>query len=141
MTAASARGRTCCGRFRNPALRHELAQIAWDGSQKLPIRLLGTVRDALEAGRPVRRPCTTLAAWMHFVRRRVAAGIALVDPLGERLARLARDETCGDPARDVAAFLALEKMFPPDLAGRLEFRRELEAAYAALGESPGNGLT
>ena len=29
-------------RFRNPAMAHELAQIAWDGSQKLPFRLLGT---------------------------------------------------------------------------------------------------
>ncbi len=28
-------------RFRNAAIRHPLAQIAWDGSQKLPIRLFG----------------------------------------------------------------------------------------------------
>jgi fructuronate reductase len=30
-------------RFRNPAIRHELAQIAWDGSQKLPFRILGAI--------------------------------------------------------------------------------------------------
>ena len=37
-------------RFRNPALRHRTWQIAMDGTQKLPQRLLGTVRDRLAAG-------------------------------------------------------------------------------------------
>ena len=42
-------------RFREPAIAHQLSQIAWDGSQKLRFRLLETCRDALEAGRPVER--------------------------------------------------------------------------------------
>jgi fructuronate reductase len=128
-------------RFRNPALRHELAQIAWDGSQKLPIRLLGTVRDALAAGRPVARPCMTLAAWMHFVRRRVAAGPAIVDPLVGRLERLVREQTTGDAAGDVAAFLALGEVFPHDLAAVPSLRRALENAYAKLAASPAVRLT
>ena len=40
-------------RFRNPALPHRTQQIAMDGSQKLPQRLLGTVRDRIAAGAPV----------------------------------------------------------------------------------------
>ncbi len=32
-------------RFSNPAIRHELAQIAWD-DKKLPIRIVGTIQDA-----------------------------------------------------------------------------------------------
>ena len=32
-------------RFHNPALKHRTWQIAMDGSQKLPQRLLGTIRD------------------------------------------------------------------------------------------------
>ena len=43
--------RSCCERFRNPALPHRTRQIAMDGSQKLPQRLLGTVRDRLAARR------------------------------------------------------------------------------------------
>ncbi len=43
-------------RFANPALRHRTAQIAMDGSQKLPQRLLGTVRDRLRAGGEPWRP-------------------------------------------------------------------------------------
>ena len=40
-------------RFGNPALPHRTQQIAMDGSQKLPQRLLGTVRDNLAAGRSI----------------------------------------------------------------------------------------
>ena len=35
-------------RFSNSALSHQTRQIAMDGSQKLPQRLLGSVRSALE---------------------------------------------------------------------------------------------
>jgi fructuronate reductase len=55
-------------RFRNPAIRHLLSQIAWDGSQKLPYRLLDTTAAAIRAGRPVDRLAVPVAAWMHFVR-------------------------------------------------------------------------
>ena len=43
-------------RFRNPGLRHRTWQIAMDGSQKLPQRLLGTIRDRIAAGQLHRRP-------------------------------------------------------------------------------------
>ena len=43
-------------RFRNPGLRHRTWQIAMDGSQKLPQRLLGTIRDRLKAGAPIDAP-------------------------------------------------------------------------------------
>ena len=40
-------------RFANPALQHRTWQIAMDGSQKLPQRLLGTIRDRFAAGAPI----------------------------------------------------------------------------------------
>ena len=40
-------------RFQNPAIRHRTWQIAMDGSQKLPQRLLGAIRDRLQAGAPI----------------------------------------------------------------------------------------
>ncbi len=128
-------------RFANPAIRHELAQIAWDGSKKLPVRLLGTIRDALAAGAPVERPCVTLAAWMHFVRRRTSAGVALVDPLGDRLAAIARERTTGDPAMDVAAFLAMREVFPGELADDVRFRDAVQCAYRGLTAAPGVLIT
>ena len=118
-------------RFRNPEIRHLLSQIAWDGSQKLPFRILGTVADALEAGRSVDRLALPLAAWMHVIRRRAAEGAKIVDPLADRLVETAAACT-GDAAGDVAQFLKLEPVFNRDLAGNAVFVAALEKAYAAL---------
>jgi fructuronate reductase len=119
-------------RFRNPEIRHQLAQIAWDGSQKLPFRILGTLRETLEAGRPLDRLVIPLAAWMQFVRLRASADEAIVDPLAERLVATAAECT-GEAAPDVAAFLKLETVFPPTLAANPAFVAALEKAYADLG--------
>ena len=119
------------GRFRNPEIRHLLSQIAWDGSQKLPFRILGTVADALAAGRPVDRLALPLAAWMHFVRRRVAEGVKIVDPLADRLVDTAAACT-GDAKADVAQFLKLEPVFSRDLASNATFVAALETAYGDL---------
>src|SRR5205085_865898 len=70
------------GRFRNPSIVHTLAQIAWDGSKKLPIRLLATIAEARAAGRPLERLALPIAAWMAFVVRQARAGVEIVDPLG-----------------------------------------------------------
>jgi len=118
-------------RFRNPAIEHKLAQIAWDGSQKLPVRLLSAIEVALGQGRDVRRLVTGVAAWMAFVRRQAHAGADIVDPLAAQLAGLGRAAT-GEPAADVARFLALRAVFSPELAAADAFRTAVETAYAAL---------
>jgi fructuronate reductase len=117
------------GRFRNPAIEHTLAQIAWDGTQKLPIRLLGTIADALAAGRPVERLARPIAAWMAFVARQAHAGVAIVDPHAEALAVLGRAAT-GEAITDVERFLAFAPMFPPALAAEPRFTTALCEAYA-----------
>ncbi|MBB3835626.1 fructuronate reductase [Xanthomonas arboricola] len=120
-------------RFRNPAIRHLLAQIAWDGSQKIPVRLLGTIGDALAAGRPIDRVCLPVAAWLHFVRRQAGIGVALVDPLNDALGALGRAAT-GDAAADVARFLTLDAVFGT-LAADSRFADALAKAYLALGDA------
>jgi len=118
-------------RFRNPAIRHRLGQIAWDGSQKLPVRLLGTIADALAAGRPIDRLCLPIAAWMHFVRRQAQAGVALDDPMAATLADIGAAMT-GDAAHDVGALLAVAPMSGA-VAGDPRVVDALVRAYAALG--------
>ena len=118
-------------RFRNPALRHALRQIAWDGSQKLPFRLLGTIADNLAASRPIGRLCTATAAWMHFVRRTAKAGERVVDPLSERLFELGRECT-GRATADVPRFSALDTVFPRELVKNKRFQEELLSAYDDL---------
>lgn len=118
-------------RFQNPQIRHALAQIAWDGSQKLPFRLLGTIGDNLEAGRSIERLCLPVAAWLQFVRRRAVRGERVVDPLSERLFEIGR--ACQNRAAlDLPPFLALEEVFPPALARHEAFRQTLARAYDGL---------
>jgi fructuronate reductase len=119
-------------RFENPAMRHLLAQIAWDGSQKLPIRILGTITDALRAGRSLARLTVPIAAWMQFVRARARDGVEIVDPLAVQLAALGGDLT-GDANHDLPLFFALPGVFPAALAREPLFTRALGESYEALG--------
>lgn len=117
-------------RFRNPALRHLLSQIAWDGSQKLPFRLMGTIADNLISGGRLDRLCLAVAAWMHFTRREVATGHTLVDPLSSAIARCA--SVRADAATEVAQYLKLTEVFPTTLTGNADLRTRLTDAYASL---------
>lgn len=125
-------------RFRNPAIRHTLTQIAWDGSKKLPFRLMGTIADALGQGRSVTRLARPVAAWMAFVAERARAGVAIVDPLADELAALGKSCT-GGPITDVAIFLRLSTVIPPRLAGDERFVTALTEAYGA--ETAGGSLS
>lgn len=98
-----------CARFRNPGMRHRLTQIAMDGSQKLPQRLLGTIADSLAAGRPCPEAFAAVAAWIAFARRE---GAGLQDPLAPALAA----------ARGLDGFLAVEAVFGRDLPRDPRFR-------------------
>lgn len=117
-------------RFRNPAIGHRLTQIAWDGSQKLPYRLLDTIADARAAGRSVERLAVPVAAWMAFVRRQARTGVAIVDPLGERLAAIGRE--AGEDEVLIDSLLGLREIFPAALADDKDFRSALGKALETL---------
>ena len=113
-------------RFRNPAIRHRLAQIAWDGSQKLPYRLLDTIVDARAAGRPLDRLAVPIAAWILFVERQARAGEHIVDPLADTLATLG---SLPDPAREI---LQLRQVFPEMLASNTAFPKAVADAVSKM---------
>jgi fructuronate reductase len=115
-------------RFRNPNMQHALAQIAMDGSQKLPFRILGTLRDTLAAGRPIDRLCVPLGAWMQFVRRAAFNGEPVRDPLAPALFEIGR-ACAGRGESDVPLFLSLESVFPADLRSDARVVRALVTAY------------
>jgi fructuronate reductase len=64
-------------RFSNPRVRHQLAQIAPDGSIKLRVRTLPTVRAERSAGRVPIGCATTIAAWVLHLR---GLGAPIKDP-------------------------------------------------------------
>ena len=92
-------------RFADPALGHRTAQVAADGSLKLPIRLLGTARDRLAAGGTPHWVARAVAAWMVYVATRDRVD----DPLADRLATAAAGR--GTPAALVDALLAVGEVF------------------------------
>jgi fructuronate reductase len=76
-------------RFRNAALPHRTQQIAMDGSQKLPQRLLGTVRDRIAAGASYSHLALAVAGWIRYASGSDERGapIDVADPLAETFAR------------------------------------------------------
>ncbi|MDP1731078.1 MAG: mannitol dehydrogenase family protein [Devosia sp.] len=110
-------------RFANPALKHRTWQIAMDGSQKLPQRLLGTVRDRLAKGQGIQRLALGVAAWMRYVTGIGEKGdpIEVRDPLAARLGEIA--EASGrDASRLASAFLCVSEVFGTDLPANAAFR-------------------
>ncbi|MEN3361090.1 MAG: fructuronate reductase [Mycobacteriales bacterium] len=110
-------------RFGNPALRHRTVQIAMDGSQKLPIRVLGTVRDRLAAGAEPRWAARVVAAWMVYVgvrTDRLGRPLPVDDPLAATLAARAGDAPSAPALVD--ALLPVAEVFGPDLADSATFR-------------------
>ena len=128
----SAYRRDLVTRFRNPALRHRTWQIAMDGSQKLPQRLLNTIRDRIAAGEPYRRLALGVAGWMRYARGIDEAGgaIDVRDPLATRIAALTQGLT--DPAAIVDAYLGLVEVFGEDLPADRVFRQRLIEALSRL---------
>ena len=120
-------------RFRNPALPHRTRQIAMDGSQKLPQRLLGTIRDNLGAGGPIERLALSVAGWMRYVHGRDEAGatIEVSDPLAARFAAIAAAHR-NDPAGFATGLLALEAIFGSDLPRDPRFTETVIASLESL---------
>jgi fructuronate reductase len=100
-------------RFRNPMVVHALAQIAWDGSQKLPYRLYDTILANRAAGRLPRRALGAVAGWLGFVAMRTKKGESIVDPLGTELAALG---ALGTADAMLDSFRSDSRLCPPRLA-------------------------
>jgi fructuronate reductase len=120
-------------RLRNPALRHECAQISTDGSRKIRQRLVEPILDAHAAGRAA--PClmTGLAGWLHYASGRSLDGgrHAVSDPLAETIAAVAR-ATGDDAGAYVRRVVAIDSVFPARFAGDDALVGALVDAFASL---------
>jgi fructuronate reductase len=93
-----------------------------DGSQKLPQRILATVRDNLAANRSIELATVAVAGWMRYVYGEDEQGrrIDVSDPLAPTFASLAAAHR-GDPAGFAQALLALRAIFDEDLHNEPRF--------------------
>lgn len=118
-------------RFSNPALQHRTWQIAMDGSQKLPQRLLDGIRIHLKQGSRWPLLALGVAAWMRYVSGVDDMGnaIDIRDPLAEKIRAIV--ETSHDENR-VAALLTLQEIFGSDLPANPQFVQAVEEAWQSL---------
>jgi fructuronate reductase len=121
-------------RFANPAIAHQTYQIAMDGTQKLPQRLLEPATITLQRGLPLDAYAFAVAAWMRYALGVKENGekYALRDPREAEIASLIG--AAGDAGSIVDRLLALPGLFPDELAGsdvwRSAVRCRLESMLA-----------
>ncbi|MBP2169999.1 fructuronate reductase [Erwinia toletana] len=119
-------------RFSNPSLQHRTGQIAIDGSQKLPQRLLDPIRQHLAAGQPWRHLALGVAGWMRYVSGTDEQGrvIDVVDPLLTQLQAI--HQQYAEPQQRVRALLGIHAIFGTDLPDNPRFVRAVSDAYLQI---------
>lgn len=120
-------------RFANPALKHRTWQIAMDGSQKLPQRMLEGIREHLTRGSNWPLLALGVAGWMRYVSGvdDTGATIDIRDPLSEKIRLLV--ESSSDAER-VSALLSLQEVFGTDLVKNPLFVQAIEQAWRRIAQ-------
>ncbi len=121
-------------RFSDPALPYTTAKVATDGSQKLPVRVIPTVRARAAAGAPAPRCAQLLAAWAACMAGPGAENLGVLDaaldaPFGATSASQAslRADT-GAPSGVVHRLVSLPGFLDPAVPEQNAFVREVERA-------------
>ncbi|TQI81306.1 fructuronate reductase [Serratia fonticola] len=119
-------------RYSNPALQHRTWQIAMDGTQKLPQRMLESIRWHRQHGSNYAGLALGVAGWIRYVGGIDDAGqaIDIRDPMLATLQQTVQHSSDGE-AR-VTALLALKSVFGEQLAADSEFVAEVTQAYLSL---------
>ena len=118
-------------RFTNPALKHRTWQIAMDGSQKLPQRMLEGIRVHLERGSEWPLLALGVAGWMRYISGKDDRGetIDVRDPLAEKIQALV---TNSRETERVGALLSLTEIFGQDLPANPAFVNQIENAWRKI---------
>ncbi|QNQ20242.1 fructuronate reductase [Kosakonia sp. SMBL-WEM22] len=119
-------------RYSNTALRHRTWQIAMDGSQKLPQRMLDSVRWHLAQGSDYSLLALGIAGWMRYVGGVDEQGqaIEVCDPLLAVIQKAVNSSAEGE-AR-IEALLGIEAIFGRDLPKERAFVAQVQKAYEML---------
>ncbi len=117
-------------RFRNPAIRYGTAQVASDGSQKLPQRILPPLAENIATGRDCDGMLLLLAAWFRHLSGLGDDGLpqTVSDPLAAYFKKI--HATAPTPEDAATRCLACRDVFDADLAGAIAPR--LVPLYAKI---------
>lgn len=115
-------------RFFNKALKHRTWQIAMDGSQKLPQRLLETLREQLAGNGHIDIIALAVAAWIRYVSGVDEKGNAIdvSDPLAAQLREIC-DRHTKNPTAMVNEIIGLQAVFGTDLINEKRFVEQVDS--------------
>ncbi len=108
-------------RFSNPRVRHQLSQIAPDGSTKLPIRIIPTIRAERAADRMPTGCATVVAAWVLHLR---GQGVPVKDDGAAAAQAAAADPDRGSAVRGVLRTLDPQLATDADLVETIRSRAQ-----------------
>ena len=119
-------------RFANRAIAHETYQIAMDGTQKLPQRLVEPAMVALTRGLPLEAYAFAAAAWMRYVLGMNESGqkYALRDPREAEISRLIGG--AGDAGSIVDRLLGLPGLFSEELSDSDTWRSAVKSRLETM---------
>ena len=119
-------------RYQNSALEHKTWQIAMDGSQKLPQRILETVSDLLKNQKNFQGLALAIAGWIKYVTGIDLNGetIDVRDPLANDFAVIAKKSKTSEDYVDF--ILDQSKVFPANLRDNSSFRIQIQKSYKFL---------
>ena len=114
-------------RFNNPALPHRLAQIAMDGTQKIPQRWLASIAALERSGQTPKALLFALASWIAFV---CTPSQQLDDPLAEQL--LGVRKLADDSHAAVQAVVGEQGLFRDVWRADAEAAQAIESWFASI---------
>jgi len=119
-------------RFSNPSLKHQTAQIAMDGSQKIPQRMAKSILFHLENGSDFKWLALGIAGWMRFVSGVDEQGqtIAVHDPMADVLKNITDEHQ--QSVAVVPILLAIESIFDPLVGRNSKVIEAVKSAYQSL---------
>ena len=119
-------------RYQNPAIEHKTWQIAMDGSQKLPQRLLETVTYLLDNQKTFQGLALAIAGWIKYMTGIDLNGatIDVCDPLANDFAMVSQKSKTSEDYVDF--ILDQSKVFPANLRDSSTFRIEIQQSYKFL---------
>ena len=121
-------------RFSNPSLKHRTWQIAMDGTQKLPQRMLDSIRWHIKHNSDFSLLALGVAGWMRYVggiddHKQI---IDLRDPMVDELKKIVT--ASDDGIERVNALLTLDAVFGSDLPNNSLFKDKVTQHYLCLME-------
>ncbi|REG78396.1 mannitol dehydrogenase family protein [Marinomonas pollencensis] len=120
-------------RFSNENIKHQTAQIAMDGSQKLPPRVIDSILTLMaksddDSTQAPQILLLLLAAWMHFIQGKHTKDFQLIDPEAKALAAL----LAVDDEQKCASLLGFKAVFSDEFVAHQALVQQVSHYYHAI---------